>query len=76
MRSYLCGIAAEKSLMLAMPAAGMPAVVVMVAARVAVLMVMVVALEVGAKSKASSQRLSQLFAESIEVVLGDCTFTQ
>ena len=38
--------------------------------------VMVVALEVGTKSKASSQRLSQLFAKSIEVVLGDCAFTQ
>ena len=76
MRSYLCGIAAEKSLMLAMPAAGMPAVVVMVAAGVAVLVVVVVALEVGAGSKASGQRLSQLFAEAIEVVLGDCTFTQ
>ena len=30
----------------------------------------------GAGSKASSQRLSQLFAESIEVVLGDCAFKQ
>ena len=51
------------------------AVVAMVAAGVSVLVV-VVALAVGTGSKACGQRLSQLFAESIEVVLGDCTFTQ
>ena len=59
-----------------MSAASVVAIVVMATARVSVLVVMAVALEVGTKSKASSQRLSQLFAESIEVVLGDCTFKQ
>ena len=61
--------------MVAMAAAGVFPIVVMVAAGVS-FFVVVVALEVGTKSKASSQQLSQLFAESIEVVLGDCTFTQ
>ena len=42
-------------LMLAMPAAGMPAVVVMVSAGVAVLVVMVVALEVGAGRESSGE---------------------
>ena len=51
-------------------------VVMMVMVVLAFLVVMVVALEVGAGSKACGQRLSQLFAESIEVVLGDCAFTQ
>ena len=63
-------------LVVAMSAASVVAIVVMATARVSVLVVMAVALEVGTKSKASSQRLSQLFAESIEVVLGDCTFKQ
>ena len=61
---------------LELAAAGMFFIVVMATARVSVLVVMVVALEVGTKSKASSQRLFQLFAESIEVVLGDCAFKQ
>ena len=61
--------------MVAMAAAGVFPIVVMVSAGVFFFEV-VVALEVGTKSKASSQRLSQLFAESIEVVLGDCTFKQ
>ena len=60
---------------MAMAAAGMFFIVVMVAAGVS-FFVVVVALEVGTKSKASGQRLSQLFAEAIEVVLGDCAFTQ
>ena len=61
--------------MVAMAAAGVLPIVVMVSTGVS-FFVVVVALEVGTKSKASSQRLSQLFAEAIEVVLGDCTFTQ
>ena len=61
--------------MVAMAAAGVFPIVAMVAAGVP-FFVVVVALEVGTKSKASSQRLFQLFAESIEVVLRDCTFTQ
>ena len=61
--------------MVAMAAARESSFMVMVAAGVSFFEV-VVALEVGTKSKASSQRLSQLFAESIEVVLGDCTFKQ
>ena len=60
---------------LELAAAGMFSIVVMISAGVFFFEV-VVALEVGTKSKASSQRLSQLFAESIEVVLGDCTFKQ
>ena len=52
-----------------------PPIVVMVAAGVS-FFVVVVALEVGAGSKACGQRLSQLFAKSIEVALGDCAFTQ
>ena len=58
-----------------MAAAGVFPIVVMVTAGVS-FFVVVVALEVGAGSKASGQRLSQLFAEAIEVVLGDCAFTQ
>ena len=58
-----------------MAAAGMFPILVMISAGV-FFFVVVVALEVGTKSKVSSQQLSQLFAESIEVVLGDCTFTQ
>ena len=61
--------------MVAMAAAGVFPIVVMVSTGVS-FFVVVVALEVGTKSKASSQQLSQLFAESIEVVLGDCTFKQ
>jgi hypothetical protein len=59
----------------AMAAAGMFPILVMISAGV-FFFVVVVALEVGTKSKASSQRLFQLFAEAIEVVLGDCAFTQ
>ena len=55
---------------LELAAAGMFSIVVMISAGVFFFEV-VVALEVGTKSKAS-----QLFAESIEVVLGDCTFKQ
>ena len=58
-----------------MAAAGVFPIVVMVSTGVS-FFVVVVALKVGTKSKASSQRLSQLFAESIEVVLGDCAFKQ
>ena len=58
-----------------MTAAGVSPIVVMVSTGVS-FFVVVIALEVGTKSKASSQRLSQLFAESIEVVLGDCAFKQ
>ena len=58
-----------------MAAAGVFPIVVMVTAGVFFFEV-VVALEVGAGSKASGQRLSQLFAEAIEVVLGDCAFKQ
>ena len=61
--------------MVAIAAAGVFPIVVMVSTGVSFFMV-VVALEVGTKSKASSQQLSQLFAESIEVVLGDCAFKQ
>ena len=61
--------------MVAMAAAGMFPIVVMSAAGV-FFFVVVVALEVGAGSKACGQRLSQLFAESIEVILGDCAFKQ
>ncbi len=60
---------------MALAAAGVFPIVVMVSTGVSFFVVVVV-LEVGTKSKASSQQLSQLFAESIEVVLGDCTFTQ
>ena len=61
--------------MVAMAAAGVFPIVAMVAAGLSCFVV-VVALEVGTKSKARGQRLSQLFAESIEVVLGDCAFKQ
>ena len=72
LRSGICRLCTTKDrahdvgggLVVAMAAAGAPFFVV------------VIALEVGTKSKASSQRLSQLFAEAIEVVLGDCAFTQ
>ena len=60
---------------MALAAAGVFPIVVMVSTGVSFFVVVVV-LEVGTKSKASSQQLSQLFAESIEVVLGDCTFKQ
>lgn len=61
--------------MVAMAAAGMFPILVMISAGV-FFFVVVVALEIGTKSKASSQRLFQLFAESIEVALGDCAFKQ
>ena len=61
--------------MVAMAAAGMFPILVVISAGV-FFFVVVVAPEVGTKSKASSQRLFQLFAESIEVVLGDCAFKQ
>ena len=63
-------------LTVAIAAAGVSSFMVVAAAGLPFFVVVVVALEVSTKSKASGQRLSQLFAESIEVVLGDCTFTQ
>ena len=61
--------------MVATAATGVSRIVAVITAGVSVLVV-VVALEVGTGSKACGQRLSQLFTETIEVVLGDCAFTQ
>ena len=61
--------------MVAMAAAGVFPIVVMVSTGMS-FFVVVVALEVGTGSKACGQRLSQLFTETIEVVLGDCAFKQ